>query len=164
MQRTDDEQELSQVASILPPGLVAKIAGVSLCPDQAIDSISTAEGTGSSEVANPACPASSFLGTISAGLGAGPGPNYFDGKAYLAGPYKGAPSSLAVVAPGLAGPFDLGNVVVRTALYVDPDTTQVRAVSDPFPTILHGVILRVRDVRLRVDRPETTINPTNCAR
>ena len=68
-----------------------------------------------------------------------------------------------MVAPALAGPFDLGNVVVRTALYVDPEKAQARAVSDPFPTILHGVILRVRDVRLRIDRPQTTINPTNCS-
>jgi hypothetical protein len=164
MTRTDDEQELSQVSAILPPGLVAKIAGVSLCPDQAIASISTAEGTGASELNHPACPASSFLGTVSAGLGAGPGPNYFGGKVYLAGPYKGAQLSLAVVAPGIAGPFDLGNVVVRTALYVNPETAQVRAVSDPFPTILHGVILRARDIRLRVDRPNTTINPTNCSK
>jgi hypothetical protein len=163
MTRTDDEQELSQVTSILPPGLVAKIAGVSLCPDQAIASISTAEGTGINELNSPACPASSQIGSVSAGLGAGPGPNYFDGKVYLAGPYKGAQLSLAVVAPGIAGPFDLGNVVVRAALYVNPETAQVRAVSDPFPTILHGVILRARDIRLRVDRPQTTINPTNCS-
>jgi hypothetical protein len=164
MQRTDDEQELSQVSAILPPGLVAKLAGTSLCPDQAINSISTQLGTGAAEAAHPACPASSEFGSISAGLGAGPGPNYFPGKAYLAGPYKGAPLSLAVVAPGIAGPFDLGNVVVRTALYVDPVTSQVKAVSDPFPTKLHGVILRVRDVRLRLDKAETTINPTSCAK
>jgi hypothetical protein len=164
LSRSDDEQELSQVTTQLPQGLVAKIAGVPLCPDQAIASISTAEGAGAQELAHPACPAASQIGTVSAGLGAGPGPNYFGGKVYLAGPYKGAPLSLAVVAPGSAGPFDLGNVVVRTALYVDPDTTKVRAVTDPFPTILHGVILRVRDVRLRVDRPQTTINPTSCAR
>jgi hypothetical protein len=164
MTRTDDEQELSQVTSILPPGLVAKIAGISSCPDQAIASISPALGTGASEAASPACPASSQIGTVSAGLGAGPGPNYFGGKVYLAGPYKGAALSLAVVAPGLAGPFDLGNVVVRAALRVHPETAQVTAVSDPFPTILHGVILRARDIRLRVDRPQTTINPTNCSK
>ena len=164
LSRSDDEQELSQVTTVLPEGLVAKIAGVPACPNQSIASISTALGTGKQELAHPACPAASQIGTVSAGLGAGPGPNYFDGKVYLAGPYKGAPLSLAIVAPGLAGPFDLGNVVVRAALYVNPDTTQVRAVSDPFPTILHGVILRVRDVRLRVDRPNTTINPTSCAR
>ncbi len=162
LSRDDQEQELSQVTTVLPPGLVAKIAGIPFCPDQAIASISTAEGAGAKEIAHPACPAASQIGTISAGLGAGPGPNYFPGKVYLAGPYKGAPLSLAIVAPGIAGPFDLGNVVVRAALRVNPETTQVTAVSDPFPTILHGVILRVRDVRLRVDRPNTTINPTNC--
>jgi hypothetical protein len=163
LSREDNEQELSQVTTILPPGLVAKIAGVPFCPDQAIASISSAEGTGINELNHPACPAASQIGTISAGLGAGPGPNYFPGKVYLAGPYKGAPLSLAIVAPGIAGPIDLGSVVVRAALYVNSDSTQVKAVSDPFPTILHGVILRVRDVRLRVDRPQTTINPTNCS-
>jgi hypothetical protein len=162
LSREDNEQELSQVTTILPPGLVAKIAGVPFCPEQAIASISTAEGTAINELNHPACPAASQIGTVSAGLGAGPGPNYFPGKVYLAGPYKGAPLSLAIVAPGVAGPIDLGSVVVRAALYVDPNSTQVKAVSDPFPTILHGVILRVRDVRLRVDRPQTTINPTNC--
>ncbi len=163
LSRSDDEQELSQVTTTLPEGLVAKIAGIPACPNESIASISTALGTGRAELEHPACPAASQIGTVSAGLGAGPGPNYFPGKVYLAGPYKGAPLSLAIVAPGIAGPFDLGNVVVRAALYVDPDTTQVKAVSDPFPTILHGVILRVRDVRLRVDRPNTTINPTNCS-
>jgi hypothetical protein len=152
------------VTTNLPEGLVAKIAGIPLCPNQAIASISTALGTGHQELAHPACPAASQIGTVSAGLGAGPGPNYFNGKVYLAGPYKGAPLSMAVVAPAIAGPYDLGNVVVRAALHVDPDTTKVKAVSDPFPTILHGVILRARDVRLRVDRPKTTINPTSCAR
>jgi hypothetical protein len=162
LSREDQEQELSQVTTVLPPGLLAKVAGIPFCSDQAIASISTELGAGAGESANPACPPASQIGTVSAGLGAGPGPNYFPGKVYLAGPYKGAPLSLAIVAPGLAGPFDLGNVLVRVALRVDPDTSRVTAVSDPFPTILHGVILRVRDVRLRLDRPETTLNPTSC--
>ncbi len=163
LSRDDSEQELSQVTTVLPPGLVAKLAGIPFCPEAALGSISAAEGAGRGELNNPACLAASQLGTISAGLGAGPGPNYFGGKVYLAGPYKGAPLSLAVVAPGIAGPFDLGNVVVRAAIRVNPETAQVTAVSDPFPTILQGVILRARDIRLRVDRPETTINPTSCA-
>lgn len=161
--RDDSEQELSQVATTFPKGLLAKIAGVPVCPAQAIESISAAVGSGTRELAHPACPAASQIGTISAGMGAGPGPNYFDGKVYLGGPYKGAPLSLAVVVPALAGPFDLGSVVVRAALYVDPGTTQVRVVTDPFPQILHGVILRVRDVRLRIDRSRTTVNPTSCS-
>ena len=162
LSREDSEQELSQVTTVLPPGLLAKIAGISLCSDQALASISTELGTGIGELSHPACPSTSQIGTISAGLGAGPGPNYFPGKVYLAGPYKGAPLSLAIVVPGLAGPFDLGNTVVRVALRVDPDTSRVTAVSDRFPTILHGVLLRVRDLRLRLDRPETTLNPTDC--
>jgi hypothetical protein len=161
--RDDTEQELSQVTTVLPPGLLAKIAGIPFCSEAAIASISKELGSGAGERDHPACPAASQIGTVSAGLGAGPGPNYFPGKVYLSGPYKGAPLSLAIVAPGIAGPFDLGNVLVRVALRVDPETSRVTAVSDPFPTILHGVILRVRDIRLRLDRPQTTLNPTNCA-
>jgi hypothetical protein len=161
--REDQEQELSQVTTILPKGLLAKIAGIPPCSDAAIASISSTEGAGAGERDSSACSAASQIGSLSAGLGAGPSPSYFPGKVYLAGPYKGAPLSLAIVTPGLAGPFDLGNVVVRAAIQVDRSTAQVTAVSDPFPTILHGVILRVRDVRLRVDRPETTLNPTNCS-
>lgn len=160
--RDDSEQALGRIITTLPKGLLAKIAGVPLCSSQAIESISTALGTGKGEAANPACPAASRIGTVSAGLGAGPGPRYFDGAVYLAGPYKGAPLSLAIVAPALAGPYDLGNVVVRVAINVDPVSGQITAVSDAFPRILHGVILRVRDVRLRIDRPETTLNPTSC--
>ncbi|HWO83748.1 MAG TPA: hypothetical protein VNM38_08165 [Solirubrobacterales bacterium] len=163
LDRDDSEQELRGVTAVLPDGLTAKLAGIPSCPDAVIASISTAAGAGRAEQANPACPAASQIGTVSAGLGAGPNPNYFPGRVFLAGPYKGAPLSLAIIAPGLAGPLDLGNVIVRTALRVDPTTAQVTAVSDPFPTILQGVILRVRDVRLRVDRPETTLNPTNCS-
>jgi len=163
LSREDQEQELKGVTTTLPEGLVAKIAGIPFCPEQALAQVPEAEGTGRHELEHSSCPAASQIGTVSAGLGAGPGPNYFDGKVYLSGPYKGAPLSLAIIVPALAGPFDLGSQVVRAALHVDPDTTQVKAISDPFPTILHGVILRVRDVRLRVDRPQTTINPTSCA-
>jgi hypothetical protein len=163
LSRDDSEQELSQVTTVLPPGLTAKLAGITPCPDSVIASISSEEGTAKGEAANPACPANSRIGTLSAGLGAGPGPDYFPGSVYLAGPYHGAPLSLAIVTPGIAGPFDLGNVVVRVAIQVDRTTAQVTAVSDPFPTILHGVLLRVRDVRLRFDRPETMLNPTSCA-
>ena len=97
------------------------------------------------------------------GAGAGESPLYVDtAKAYLAGPYKGAPLSIAVVAPAVAGPLDLGNVVIRNALYLNPATAQVRAVSDPIPTILHGILLDIRDVRVQIDRPAFTLNPTNC--
>src|SRR5262249_30681186 len=95
--------------------------------------------------------------------GAGPFPYYVDtGRVYLAGPYKGAPVSLAVITPAVAGPYDLGAVLVRVALHVDPITSQVSAVSDPIPTVLHGIVLDVRDIRLALDRPGFTATPTSC--
>jgi hypothetical protein len=85
-----------------------------------------------------------------------------NGSVYLAGPYKGAPLSLAVVTPAVAGPYDLGNVVVRNALRIDPLTTEVEAVSDPLPQIVYGVPLGLREVRVDLDKPDFTVNPTSC--
>ena len=61
--------------------------------------------------------------------GAGPTPLHITGRLYLAGPYKGAPLSFVVITPAIAGPFDLGTVVVRAALYLDPETAQTRGSS-----------------------------------
>jgi hypothetical protein len=69
---------------------------------------------------------------------------------------------MAFVTPAVAGPFDLGNVVVRAALQVDPETAQITAVSDPLPTILHGIPLDLRNVRISINRHEFTLNPTSC--
>ena len=95
-------------------------------------------------------------------LGRRPEPLYVGGHVYLAGPYKGAPLSLEIVTPAIAGPFDLGAVAVRTALRVDPLTTQITAESDPIPTILHGLPLDVRSISLQMSRPDFTLNPTSC--
>jgi len=84
------------------------------------------------------------------------------GKVYLTGPYKGAPIGLAFVVPAVAGPFDLGVQVVRTALQVNPTTAEITAVSDPIPQILEGIPLQIRDVRVDIDRPGFTRNPTSC--
>ena len=107
-------------------------------------------------------PAASALGTVTIGAGAGANPFYTNGTAYLAGPYKGAPLSMAVITPAIAGPFDLGVVVVRAALYVDPASARIHAVSDPFPTILQGIPLDLRSVAVKLDRPSFTLNPTSC--
>jgi len=162
VQRDDSDQDLSRIETTLPKGLLAKIAGVSGCPEAAIASISEAEGSAAKEAAAPSCPASSEIGRTEVSMGAGAVPKYFDGKVYLAGPYKGAPLSLVVVVPALAGPYDLGTVAVRAAIQVDPETARVHVVSDPLPSILHGVLLRVRDVRVSMDRAESMINPTSC--
>jgi hypothetical protein len=161
--RDDGSQELKGLTTTLPEGLTGKLAGIPYCPDSVLAAIPTAEGTGTAQLAAPSCPAASQVGTVIAGAGAGPTPLYVDtGRAYLAGPYKGAPLSLAIVTPAIAGPFDLGNVVVRTALQVDPYTTEITAQTDSLPTILDGVPLDLRDVRVYLNRPDFTLNPTGC--
>jgi hypothetical protein len=161
--REDGMQRLGALSVKLPQGLTAKLAGVPYCPEAALASVSGAEGAGAAQFAAPACAAASQIGTVTVGAGAGPNPLYVEtGRAYLAGPYKGAPLSMAVIAPALAGPFDLGSVVVRNALYVDRSTAEITAVSDPLPTILHGVPLDLRDVLVKIDRSGFTLNPTSC--
>jgi hypothetical protein len=160
--RDSGTPDLTGVAVDLPPGVTAKLAGIPYCPDAALASVSGAAGAGAAQLAAPSCPSASQVGTVVAGTGSG-APFYVKtGKVYLAGPYKGAPLSLAVVTPAIAGPFDLGNVTVRVAVRLDPATAQVHAVSDPLPTMLHGVPLDLRDVQVLLDRPGFALNPTNC--
>jgi hypothetical protein len=152
--RSDGESNLAGLRATLPEGLLAKLGGVTLCSD--------------AQAATGECPAASQVGDVTVGAGSGSSPIYVPeaGKAptaaYLAGPYKGAPYSMVVKVPAQAGPFDLGTVSVRNALRVDPVTTQVTAVSDPLPQILQGIPIAYRDVRVEVNRPQFTINPTNC--
>lgn len=161
LRREDGSQALRGLNLTLPRGLLAKLAGVPYCPEAAL--AAAAARPGRAEQASPSCPAASQVGTVTVGAGAGPSPLYVAGKAYLTGPYKGAPLSLAIITPAVAGPFDLGTVVVRAALRVDPETAQVSAVSDPIPTILQGIPLDVRSISVSVDRPDFTLNPTSCA-
>ena len=157
--RQDGSQELKGLNLTLPAGMAAKFAGVAECSDAAITS---AEGkTGKQEQASASCPSSSHLGTVTVGAGAGPAPYYVKGGAYLAGPYKGAPLSMAIITPAVAGPFDLGTVVVRAPLYIDPETAQ-GTVRSTFPTILQGIPLDVRSIAVSIDRQDFTLNPTSC--
>ena len=96
------------------------------------------------------------------GAGAGITPFYTTGHAYLAGPYKGAPLSMVVITPAVAGPFDLGTVVTRVALEVGTYSAQIHAVSDPLPTIIDGIPLDIRSLEVVLDRPGFTLNPTSC--
>jgi hypothetical protein len=160
--REDGQQNLDRVSVQTAPGFLATLRGVSYCPQSAIAELNSPGHTGRAEMANPACPANSQIGTADAGSGAGSKPLYTSGKTYLSGPYKGAPLSLVVVVPAVAGPYDLGNVIVRAALNVDPATLQITADSDPLPRIVEGVPLRVRTIKVALDRPNFTLNPTNC--
>jgi hypothetical protein len=162
--RPDDSQEPQKIETTLAPGLVAKLAGVPYCSEGAI---SQAQGRnrpneGTLERDNPSCPSASQIGTVDVAAGAGITPLHTQGKAYLAGPYRGAPLSVVVITPAIAGPFDLGTVVVRTALNVDPETAKVTAVSDPFPRILEGIPLDIRSISIELAKPQFTLNPTSC--
>ncbi len=148
--RSDSEQEPTGLTVTLPPGLVAKLAGVPLCPD--------------AEASAGDCPESSQIGTVLAVAGAGPNPISLPGRIYLTGPYKGAPYGESVVVPAVAGPYNLGDVVVRGAIRINPVTAQATVESDPFPTIRQGIPVRLRAVQATIDRPEFTLNPTSCAR
>jgi hypothetical protein len=164
LSRPDGSRQLSAISTTLPEGLIGRLAGIPYCGDAQIAAAAAraGEGQGAAEAAQPSCPAASEVGTVTVGAGAGPEPLYVAGHAYLAGPYKGAPLSLEIITPAIAGPFDLGVVAVRAALQVDPLTAQVSAVSDPIPTILHGLPLDVRSVAIDVSRPNFTLNPTSC--
>ena len=162
LNRADGDQYLDAVALEGPPGFAATIKGVGRCSDAALAGIADPSRTGAAETAASLCPASSRIGTAMAGAGAGSQQLYLPGKVYLAGPYKGAPLSLAVITPAVSGPYDLGVVVVRAALNVDPVTAEVTATSDPLPQILEGIPLRVRSVRVDLDRQGFTYNPTSC--
>ncbi len=159
--RADGNQELKGVDVTLPPGLTAKLKGVSYCPEGSL--AAAGANSGEAEAASSSCPASSYIGSAQVAAGSGPSPISLGGKVFLAGPYNGAPLSLAAITPATAGPFDLGTVVVRVALFVDPRTTQVRAVSDSIPHVYGGATLDLRSVAVRLDRPNFSRNPTNCA-
>jgi hypothetical protein len=144
-----------------PKGLTAKLAGIPYCSEGAI--AAAAANSGATEQKAPSCASSSQIGTTSTESGTGPNPLKLPGKVYLAGPYKGAPLSAVVITPALSGPFDLGTVVVRIALNVDPTTAQVNAVTDVIPDVFGGVKLDIRTIDFNVDRSQFMVNPTNCS-
>jgi hypothetical protein len=158
--RKDGEQELKTLDFTLPKGLLAKLAGIPYCPESAIQEAE--HRSGKAEQASASCPAASRIGSVDTAAGVGSEPFHVGGSVYLAGPYKGAPLSSVVVSPAVAGPFDLGDVVVRAPLYVNPETAEVTAKSDPIPTILKGIPLKVRSVAINLDRPSFALNPTSC--
>ncbi|HEY1354788.1 MAG TPA: hypothetical protein VGF09_00590 [Solirubrobacterales bacterium] len=160
--RDDGDQEPTALKVSTPPGFLASLRGVAYCPEPAISGLLSGAHSGRQEQAAPLCPAASRIGFIKAGTGPGTRPLYVGGDVYLAGPYRGAPLSLLVVIPAVSGPYDLGNVVTRVAVFIDPATAQITTVSDPLPRILDGVPLRTRYLQVGLDRPDFTLNPTRC--
>jgi hypothetical protein len=161
--RNDGEQEITRFTSILPPGLTANLSGIPFCPDADIEAAKHV--TGAQEETDPSCPATSEIGSSLVGAGVGSVLAYTPGKVYFAGPYNGAPFSIVAITSAKVGPFDLGTVVVREALVINPETAVVTVdakASDPIPHIIDGIVIHVRDIRVYINRPNFMINPTNC--
>jgi hypothetical protein len=160
--RTDGQQELKGVDITLAPGATAKLAGTPYCSPAEI--AAAGASTGAAERANASCPAKSQIGVATVAAGSGATPLTLGSKVYLAGRFEGAPVSLVVVTPAAAGPFDLGTVVVRVPLFLDPETAQIRVATNAIPDVFGGAKLDVRSIAVNVNKPEFTLNGTNCAR
>ncbi len=151
LRREDREQNIRTLSTTLPEGLLANLSKVARCPEPQ-----------ASQASLSACPASSQIGTTTVAVGPGSEPYYVTGKVFFTGPYDGAPFGLSVVVPAVAGPFNLGDVLVRARLFVDPHTAQATAVSDPLPQELDGIPLRLRTLSLALTNEEFVLNPTGC--
>jgi hypothetical protein len=157
LSRGDQDQNLAGVAVTMPPGLLGTLKTVEPCPEP--------------QAGQGACGPNSLIGHTTVGAGVGPNPFYVQGgRVFLTGPYNGGPFGLSIVVPAVAGPFNLGNVVVRSSIRVDPRTAQITVISDPLPQMINsieglrsGIPTDLRTVNVTIDRPGFTFNPTNCA-
>jgi hypothetical protein len=156
--RPDGQQALEGLTMHLPSGLAAMISSVVPCQEP--------------QVARDECGPQSLIGHSTASSGLGGEPFTLPGQVFITGPYKGtivapatpaAPFGLSVVTPAVAGPFNLGDVTVRSRLDVDPSTGAVTVTSDPLPTMLKGVPVQLKQINVAVDRPNFQFNPTNCS-
>jgi hypothetical protein len=163
LSRNDGEQEITGFAATLPAGVTASLTGVPFCPETAI-AIARSK-TGAQEEAEPSCPVASQIGHTIAEAGVGGTLAQAPGKLYMGGAFQGAPFSIVSITSAKVGPFDLGTVVVHLPLSIDPYTATVSVGSgapDQIPHIIKGVIVHVRNIRVYVDRPHFTLNPTSC--
>ncbi|MDX6602495.1 MAG: hypothetical protein QOF13_1697 [Solirubrobacterales bacterium] len=163
LSRNVAEQEIVSYSAQFPPGLLGKIAGVPYCSEAAIEA--ARRNSGVAERDRPSCPAASLIGRTYSGYGVGSVLAYAPGNLYLAGPYRGSPFSVVAIDSALVGPFDLGVVIVRSAVRIDPETAQASidaTGTDPIPHIIDGIPIHLRDVRAYIDRPNFTLNPTSC--
>jgi hypothetical protein len=161
--RQDGEQEITRFSTVLPPGLTGNLTGIPFCPDSAIEAARRVSGR--QELGEPSCPAASEIGHTSVGAGVGSVLAQTPGRVYLAGPYHGSALSIVSITSATVGPFDLGTVVIRFALRINPTTAQVEVDatgSDPIPHIIQGIVVHVRDIRVYIDRNQFILNPTSC--
>jgi uncharacterized repeat protein (TIGR01451 family) len=154
LSRGDGQQRIEKLSFRMPAGLAGMISSVPVC--------------GEPQAAQGTCPASTKIGHTVVTSGPGPFPLVVpqpgdpEAAIYLTGPYKGAPFGLSIVTPVIAGPFNLGTVVTRAKIEVDPSTAQITVATDALPQIVAGVPTDLRSVYAVIDRPGFLFNPTNC--
>jgi hypothetical protein len=158
--RPQGQQELKGIDVILPEGATAKLKGVPYCSPKEI--AAAEKSSGAEEQKHSSCPANGKIGVATVRSGTGDSPLEIHGTAYLAGPYQGAKLSAVVVTPAIAGPFDLGNVVVRVPFFLDPETAQIHPRTRAIPDVYGGTKLDIRSLFLNVNRKDFTLNGTNC--
>jgi hypothetical protein len=146
--RPEGQQYLQKVTTTLPSGLVGEIPAVTLC--------------GEPQAAEGKCGAASKIGTVTVTSGSGSDPYTFPGTVYMTGPYNGAPFGLSIVVPAVAGPFNLGNIVTRSTININPTTARVTA-ETTLPTIVGGIPIRLRSLSVNVNKQGFLINPTSCS-
>jgi hypothetical protein len=157
--RNEGQQEIKGFNITLPPGATAKLAGIPYCMPKEYEA--ALRKSGAEQEKASACSAKSEIGVATIQAGTGANPLSIGGKVYLAGPYKGAPLSVVVITPAVAGPFDLGNVVVRAPLSLDPVTGQA-STSAEIPDVFGGVKLDIRSITVNLNKKEFTLNGTGC--
>ena len=145
----DGDQALQGLSMHLPSGVAAMLSTVTPCQEPPPGQ-------------EWACGAQSLIGHSSASSGVGPDPLTLPGQVFLTTGYGGAPFGLLVVTPAVAGPFNLGNVDVRSKINVDPNTAAVTITTDTFPQFVKGVPVELKQINVAVDRPNFAFNPTNC--
>jgi hypothetical protein len=147
--RSDQDQIFGGITTQTPSGLLGAVSHVTQCREP-----QASQGT---------CGPESQIGTVASAAGPGPTPFWItDGRAYLTGPYNGAPFGLSIVVPTVAGPFNLGEEHLRARIFVDPYTSAITVVSDPLPTKKDGIPFQVKTVNVNINRPQFTFNATNC--
>jgi hypothetical protein len=154
-QRPDGQQRVGKLQFKTPEGLLGMISSITLCEEP--------------QAGKGECPASSQIGHTVVGAGPGPDPLFIPDPGdppapiYITGPYEGAPYGLAIVVPIIAGPFNLGTIVVRGRIEVDRHTAQLTVTTDPLPVIVKGIPADMRSINAVIDRPGFMFNPTSCA-
>jgi hypothetical protein len=148
LHRTEGQQYLQKVSTTLPAGVVGEIPAITLC--------------GEPQASQGTCGPASKIGTATVTAGSGNSPYAFSGPVYMTGPYNGAPFGLSIAVPAVAGPFNLGTIVTRSTIRIDPTSTRVTAES-VLPTIVKGIPIRLRSLTVDVTRQGFLLNPTNCS-